>query len=90
MNGTKEITRTIIDGQGTEFEVHQHIINSAGWEYYLGPTESDDCAFGFVMGFANEWGSVYLPELKPYTIMHTKGIDLFDLMPPEDYSWKEE
>lgn len=90
MNDTKEkITRTIVDENGNDFTVHQHIITKNWWEYYLGEADKDGVAFGFVMGFENEWGDVWLPELEPYIQSQAQGQDLYALMPPEGYSWKE-
>ena len=66
--------RNIIHNEGGEpFTVHQHIILRNFWEYYLGETDKDGVAFGFVMGNENEWGStistihVSLPEIGEYT-----------------------
>ena len=42
------------------------------------------------MGFANEWGSVYLPELEPYIMSSVKGEVLNEIMPPAGYYWEDE
>ena len=78
------------DGEGGTFEVHQHIILKNFWEYYLGETNKDGVAFGYVMGFENEWGSVYMPEIEPYILSKTTGSCLNDIMPPEGYYWENE
>jgi hypothetical protein len=83
--------RNIIPNKGGEpFTVHQHIILKNFWEYYLGETDKDGVAFGYVMGIENEWGSVYLPEIKPYIIGEARANDLFHIMPPEGYYWEDE
>jgi len=83
--------RNIINSKGGEpFTVHQHIILKNFWEYYLGETDKDGVAFGFVMGFENEWGSVDLNEIKPYVISATAGSGLKEIMPPAGYRWEDE
>jgi len=81
--------RNIIDTNGGEsFTVHQHIILRNFWEYYLEKTDKHGVAFGFVMGFENEWGSVSMDEIKPYVL--TKTTNLEDVMPPAGYCWEDE
>ena len=81
--------RNIIHNEGGDtFTVHQHIILKNFWEYYLGETDKHGVAFGFVMGFENEWGSVYLPEIEPYIISNTKNLD--EVMAPVGYYWEDE
>ena len=83
--------RNIIPNEGGEpFTVHQHIILRNFWEYYLGETDKDGVAFGFVMGNENEWGSVYMPEIEPYIISKVAGAELTDVMPPFGYYWEDE
>ena len=83
--------RNIIHTEGGEpFAVHQHIILRNFWEYYLGETDKDGVAFGYVMGFHNEWGSVYLPEIEPYIVSKVKGAALDELMAPVGYYWEDE
>ncbi len=77
--------RNIIIEGGETFTVHQHIILKNFWEYYLGETDKDGVAFGYVMGFENEWGSVYLPEIEPYIVSRVSGTELNDIMPPYAY-----
>jgi hypothetical protein len=72
------------------FTVHQHIILKNFWEYYLGETDEDGVAFGYVMGFENEWGSVYLPEIEPYIITKTTDMARDEVMPPVGYCWEDE
>ena len=89
-------TRNIIRNEGGEpFAVRQHIILKNFWEYYLGEAEKvggNDygIAFGYVMGFENEWGSVDLNEIKPYVISATAGSGLKEIMPPAGYRWEDE
>ena len=74
----------------SRFEVAQHIILRNGWEYYLEEEDSYGQAFGFVMGFANEWGMVDMAELKPYIVSKAIGTALDEIMPPEGYYWEDE
>ena len=91
MTATTTQGRNIISNEGGEpFAVHQHIILKNFWEYYLGETDKDGVAFGYVMGFENEWGSVYLPEIEPYIISKTTDTVLDEVMPPEGYYWENE
>jgi hypothetical protein len=83
-------TRNIIIEDGKTFTVHQHIILKNFWEYYLGETDQDGVAFGYVMGFENEWGSVYLPEIKPHIMSCVMGKVLDEIMPPAGYRWEDE
>ena len=84
-------TRNIVSNEGGEpFAVAQHIILRNGWEYYLEEADKEGYTFGYVMGFANEWGSVYLPELEPYIMSSVKGEELNEIMPPAGYYWEDE
>jgi len=83
--------RNIIHTEGGDpFKVYQHIILRNGWEYYLEEEDKDGVAFGYVMGFANEWGSVYMPEIKPYIVSIARGKELDYIMPPFEYYWEDE
>ena len=42
------------------------------------------------MGFANEWGSVYLPELESHIASIARGKELEYVMPPFGYYWEDE
>ena len=91
MTETTTQGRNITRSEGGEpFTVHQHIILKNFWEYYLGETDKDGVAFGYVMGIENEWGSVYLPEIKPYIISKTSGAGLDEIMAPAGYYWEDE
>ena len=89
-------TRNIIqtkDGKpvySSRFEVAQHIILRNGWEYYLEEADSYNLSFGYVMGFANEWGMVDMAELKPHIVSVAKGEELNELIAPEGYHWEDE
>ena len=87
-------TRNIINANNEDsrepFEVAQHIILRNGWEYYLEEEDSYGCSFGYVMGFANEWGMVDMAEIKPYIASCVKGSVLNEIMPPEGYHWEDE
>ena len=72
------------------FTVYQHIILKNFWEYYLEEADKDGFAFGYVMGFEREWGSVDLAEIKPYIISIARGKELNHIMPPEGYYWENE
>ena len=79
--------RNIISENGGEpFAVHTHIILKNFWEYYIEKPDKNGNAFGFVMGFENEWGGVYLPELQPYIISSTNNLS--EVMPPVGYHWE--
>ncbi len=78
------------DGKGESFAVSRHIILQNFWEYYIEEPNEDGIAYGFVMGFANEWGGVDYNEIKPYIMSEVKGADLDDVMPPADYYWEDE
>ena len=78
------------DDKGETFAVYQHIILRNMWEYYLGEPDENGIAFGYVMGFENEWGDVSMEEIKPYIIGEARANDLWHIMPPEGYRWEKE
>ena len=85
------MTRNIISNEGGKpFAVAQHVILRNHWEYYLEKADSYGLSFGYVMGFANEWGNVDMTEIKPYIISIARGKELNDIMPPEGYRWEDE
>tara|TARA_B100000029_G_scaffold494488_1_gene558286 strand:- start:4 stop:312 length:309 start_codon:yes stop_codon:yes gene_type:complete len=89
----KAHTRNIVDPnvEGSQtFAVTQHIILRNGWEYYLEATDKDGYAFGFVMGFENEWGSVNMKEIEPYIASIARGFELDYIMAPFGYIWEDE
>jgi len=85
---TRNIIRTDTGLKDIPFEVHTHLILKNFWEYYLGKPDKNGIAFGFVMGFENEWGDVSLEEIKPYVV--TATTELGDIMPPAGYRWEDE
>jgi len=87
-------TRNIINNNNEDssepFAVYQHIILRNHWEYYLEEADKDGIAFGYVMGFANEWGNVSMNEIKPHIISIARGKELDHIMPPEGHYWENE
>jgi hypothetical protein len=87
-------TRNIINANNEDssepFTVHQHIILRNFWEYYLEEADENGIAFGYVMGFENEWGNVDLNEIKPHIISKVVGNMLDEVMPPVGYYWEDE
>ena len=79
-----------VDGYGERFTVAQHIILRNFWEYYLSEPNENGMAFGYVMGFENEWGDVDMSEIEPYVISRVTGAALQDVMAPADYVWEDE
>jgi len=90
----RQQTRNIINANNEDscepFAVAQHIILKNFWEYYLEEADTHGVAFGYVMGFENEWGSVDLAEIKPYIVSIARGKELDHIMPPEGYFWENE
>ena len=87
-------TRNIINSDNglkiVPFAVAQHIILRNGWEYYLEEEDSYGQAFGYVMGFVNEWGMVDMADLNPYIASKATGTALDEIMAPEGYYWEDE
>ena len=51
-------TRKVYDNAGNEWNVHGWYLLKNGWEYWqLEPVDADGNMFGFVMGFAHEFGT---------------------------------
>jgi len=74
---------------GQEVKVVEHIIIQNFWEYYVIEDErnTDEVKLCFVMGFENEMGDVYIPEIKPFIKTRTKN--LHEVMPASGFTWKE-
>ena len=77
-------------GGGDAFAVSQHIILRNFDEYYLEDADENGMAFGYVMGVENEWGYVPLEEIEPYIIIKNVGEALEHVLPPANYTWKDE
>ena len=90
----KENIRNIInidhEDSAEPFAVYQHIILKNFWEYYLEEADENGIAFGYVMGFENEWGSVSMDEIKPYIVSIARGKELDYIMPPVGFLWEDE
>ena len=86
----RNITNINNEDTNEPFAVAQHIILRNGWEYYLEQEDENGIAFGYVMGFENEWGSVDLNELKPYIASRVQGDELNHIMAPFGYIWEDE
>jgi hypothetical protein len=85
------MSRNIVPNEGGEsFTVDQHIILKNFWEYYLEKPDANGIAFGYVMGFANEWGNVSMEEIQPHVVSRAQGAKLAEVMPPEGYYWEDE
>ena len=88
-------TRNIINSNTEDFKkvafaVYQHINLSNCWEYYLEEADSYGQAFGYVMGFHNEWGMVDMAEIKPHIVSIARGKELNYIMAPFNYYWEDE
>jgi|TARA_R110002051_G_scaffold277083_1_gene338447 hypothetical protein len=90
MNNTRSIINANNEDSPEPFVVTQHIILRNGWEYYLEAEDSDGVAFGYVMGFANEWGCVSMDEIKPHIASIARGDELNYIMAPFGYYWEDE
>jgi hypothetical protein len=80
------MSRRITKGYST-LNIVEHIIVKSGWEYYVTDDESgEDTRLCYVMGFENEFGYVWLPEIEPYIVSRTKNLK--NLLPPEGgWNW---
>ena len=90
MNKTRNILNRDDEDSSEPFAVAQHIILRNYWEYYLEEADENGIAFGYVMGFENEWGDVSMDEIKPYIISIARGKELDYIMPPFEYYWENE
>lgn len=73
---------------GESMEVESHIILKNFWEYYfVKGTRELDVQKALVMGYETEFGSVYLPEIKPYIISKTKNLK--EVLPAPGWHWEE-
>lgn len=49
---------------GKKVKVLEVFESFGGWYWYITQHIDRDVAFGFVQGFENEWGDIYMPELR--------------------------
>jgi len=78
--------RKMVDQNGTELEIVEHIMLRNMWEYYVTTDVfQDDIVMCLVMGDFTELGDVSLDEIKPYIISRTR--DLANVMPADGYRW---
>lgn len=70
---------------GETIQVVEHIILRNFWEYYVTSESDGDVAKCLVLGFEDELGDVYLPEIAPYIITKTKK--LRGVMPAPNWQW---
>jgi len=75
---------------GLELNIVEHIILTNFWEYYV--TDRKDptnphIAECFVMGFENELGDVYLPEIAPHVV--TRARVLREVAPAVGFHWSD-
>lgn len=83
------MARILVDPKSKNtLKVVEHIILRNMWEYYVidAPTNTDEVKLCYVMGFENELGDVYIPEIQPYIVSRTKKLN--EVMPPPNYNWK--
>ena len=80
------MSRKMRKGQ-TELTVVQHIILANFWEYYV--TDEDtgdpDVKTCLVLGFENEIGDVYIPEIEPFIRSRTPVLK--SVMPAPGWEW---
>ena len=81
-------TRKVYDNSGNEWDVHGWYLLKNGWEYWqLEPVDANGDMFGYVMGFAHEFGTFNIHEIEPHVVSATEGGGLWDLAPPSDSDW---
>jgi hypothetical protein len=56
----------LVDAAGKQQEVLEVYESFGGWYWYITEKYSDDpdVVYGFVQGFEEEWGDIYMPELQ--------------------------
>ena len=82
-------TMISLDNMKDKVKVHEHVMLSNFWEYYLEEPNADGVAFGYVMGHDSEYGFVDLAEIKPYVMSRMKLDDTSELMPAVGFKWEE-
>tara|TARA_R100000005_G_C4962187_1_gene178423 strand:+ start:558 stop:821 length:264 start_codon:yes stop_codon:yes gene_type:complete len=81
-------TKTAIDSNGKQHEIHSWFLLANGWEYYITePFDEQGYGFGYVMGDASEWGSVNILEMTGHIISEACEEQLDELAPPIGWEW---
>ncbi len=90
MSKTKQLYRLMQHAQWkTKIKVVEHIILNNMWEYYVTTNSCQkDIVQCFVVGFENELGDVYMPDLNGHILTRTKN--LAEVMPAPNWNWIEE
>ena len=86
-------SRTMIhSATGKKFKVIQWIMTVNHWEYYVIDSKSNegDVKLCFVMGYENELGDCFIPEILKYKKVVAEGNQLMELAPPVGFSWVTE
>lgn len=71
---------------GQTLKITEHMMTRNFWEYYVTDETDGDIARCLVLGFEDEIGDVYLPEIAPYIITKTKKLS--GVMPAPGWNWK--
>ena len=72
----------------TVIEVVMVGVGFNGWEFFLGPVESDGRSFGLVDGFESELGYSLQDEISPH-LMGGWG-NPYDCLPARGWEWCDE
>jgi hypothetical protein len=79
------------DKDGNTHTIHAWYLIKNGWEYFqTKKTDRHGYSYGFVHGFADEWGSFSLAEIGPSLISYATGYELYELEPPIGWEWEED
>lgn len=72
---------------GQKLKIKEWFMLKNGWEYYVikGPKLEKDIEFCLVLGFEDEMGDVYLPEVAPYVVARTQKLD--EVRPAVGWEW---
>lgn len=70
-------------------EVEEWFITKNGWEYYVikDANNSKDLKLCLVLGYEQEMGDVYIPEIRPHLMGHTTKSRLSEILPAEGWQW---
>lgn len=74
-----------------KYNITEHIITTNWWEYYVTDIDTGDdlTKYCYVMGFENEFGMVYMPEIEQYIMMRTKDLEEEEVLPAHGFKWEE-